>query len=46
MEINYKYLTTMMEPILLVIVWLGVLAIALAIVLPIYSLIGGMGQQI
>ncbi len=46
MEINYKYLATMMEPILLVIVWLGVLAIALAIVLPIYSLIGGMGQQI
>jgi len=46
MEINYKLLTTMMEPILLIIVWLGVLGIALAIVLPIYSLIGGMGQQI
>lgn len=46
MELNYKLLTTMMEPILLVIVWLGVLGIALAIVLPIYSLIGGMGQQI
>ncbi len=46
MEINYKLLTTMLEPILLVVVWLGVLAIALAIVLPIYSLIGGMGQQI
>ncbi|MFA4942421.1 MAG: type II secretion system F family protein [Patescibacteria group bacterium] len=46
MELNYKLLTTMLEPILLVIVWLGVLGIALAIVLPIYSLIGGMNQQI
>jgi type II secretory pathway component PulF len=46
MEINYKILTTMLEPILLVVVWLGVLGIALAIILPIYSLIGGMGQQI
>ena len=46
MELNYKLLTTMLEPVLLVIVWLGVLGIALAIVLPIYSLIGGMSQQI
>ncbi|PIT94610.1 hypothetical protein COT98_02610 [Candidatus Falkowbacteria bacterium CG10_big_fil_rev_8_21_14_0_10_39_9] len=46
MELNYKLLTTMLEPILLVVVWLGVLGIALAIVLPIYSLIGGMNQNI
>jgi type IV pilus assembly protein PilC len=36
-----KNLTTILEPILLVIVWLGVVAVALAVILPIYSLIGG-----
>ena len=36
-----KNLTIILEPILLVIVWLGVVAVALAVILPIYSLIGG-----
>lgn len=36
-----KNLTVILEPILLVIVWLGVVSVALAVVLPIYSLIGG-----
>lgn len=36
-----KNLTVILEPILLVIVWLGVVAVALAVILPIYSLIGG-----
>ena len=36
-----KNLTVVLEPILLVIVWLGVVAVALAVILPIYSLIGG-----
>jgi len=36
-----KNLTTILEPILLVIVWLGVVTVALAVILPIYSLIGG-----
>lgn len=40
-DITAKNLTTILEPILLVIVWLGVVAVALAIILPIYSLIGG-----
>lgn len=35
-----KNLTVIVEPILLVIVWLGVVAVALAVILPIYSLVG------
>ena len=35
-----KNLASILEPILLVIVWLGVLAVAIAIILPIYSLVG------
>lgn len=37
-----KDLTIILEPVLLVIVWLGVVAVALAVILPIYSLIGGL----
>lgn len=37
-----KNLSVVLEPILLVIVWLGVVGVALAIILPIYSLIGGL----
>lgn len=40
-EISAKNLSIILEPILLVIVWFGVVAVALAIILPIYSLIGG-----
>ncbi|OHA67084.1 MAG: hypothetical protein A3C82_02410 [Candidatus Wildermuthbacteria bacterium RIFCSPHIGHO2_02_FULL_47_12] len=36
-----KNLTVILEPILLVIVWLGVVVVALAVILPIYGLIGG-----
>jgi len=39
-----KNLSVILEPILLVIVWLGVVSVALAVILPIYSLIGGMNQ--
>jgi len=35
-----KNLATMLEPVLLVIVWLGVVAVALAVILPIYTLVG------
>jgi len=41
-----KNLTVMLEPLLLVIVWLGVVAVALAVILPIYNLIGGLSNQI
>ncbi len=37
-----KNLTIIMEPILLVIVWAGVVAVAFAVILPIYSLVGGL----
>ena len=40
-ETSTKNLTVILEPILLVLVWLGVVAVALAVILPIYSLIGG-----
>lgn len=39
-----KNLSVLLEPILLVIVWLGVVAVALAVILPIYSLIGGINR--
>jgi len=44
-DISTKNLTVILEPILLVIVWLGVVAVALAVILPIYSLIGGFKTQ-
>ena len=37
-----KNLTIIMEPILLVIVWAGVVSVAFAVILPIYSLVGGL----
>jgi type II secretory pathway component PulF len=40
-ENTTKNLAVILEPVLLVIVWLGVVAVALAVVLPVYSLIGG-----
>jgi len=40
-DTSTKDLTVILEPILLVIVWLGVVVVALAVILPIYSLIGG-----
>lgn len=43
-EISTKNLAIILEPILLVIIWLGVVAVALAVILPIYSLIGGLSQ--
>lgn len=40
-EDTTKNLTVILEPVLLVVVWLGVVGVALAVILPIYSLIGG-----
>lgn len=40
-EISTKNLSTIIEPLLLIIVWLGVLFVALAVILPIYGLLGG-----
>ena len=41
-DITTKNLATILEPVLLIIIWLGVAFLALAIILPIYSLIGGL----
>ena len=41
-DITTKNLSVILEPVLLVVVWLGVLAVALAVILPIYSLVGGL----
>lgn len=37
-----KNLTIILEPIMLIIVWLGVVGVAMAVILPIYSLVGGL----
>lgn len=39
-EISTKNIAVLLEPILLVIVWLGVVAVAIAVILPLYSLLG------
>lgn len=41
-EDSAKNISVLLEPILLVIVWLGVVAVALAVILPLYSLIGNL----
>lgn len=41
-ENTTKNLTVLLEPILLVVVWVGVLVVALAVIMPIYGLIGGL----
>lgn len=42
-DVTAQNLQSIMEPVLLIIVWLGVLLVAVAIILPIYKLIGGLG---
>ncbi len=44
-ETTSKNLAVLLEPLLLVIVWLGVMAVALAVILPIYSLIGNLNES-
>lgn len=41
-DISTQNLETILEPILLVIVWLGVLGVAIAVIMPIYGLLGGL----
>jgi type II secretory pathway component PulF len=43
-EETTKNLTVLIEPVLLVIVWGGVVTVALAVILPIYNLIGGLSD--
>lgn len=44
-EITAKNLSIILEPIFLIIVWFVVVGIALAVILPIYSLIGGVANR-
>jgi type IV pilus assembly protein PilC len=41
-----KNLATILEPIFLVIVWLGVVFVSLAVISPIYNLVGGLNNQV
>jgi len=43
-DLATKNLSVMLEPVLLIIVWLGVLWVAISVILPIYSLIGGLNS--
>lgn len=43
-DVTTKNISTLLEPVLLVFVWFGVAAVALAVILPIYSLVGGFNQ--
>lgn len=43
-ETTTKDLATVLEPVLLLIVWIGVLLVAVSVILPIYSLVGGFNQ--
>ncbi len=43
-ETTTKDLSTILEPILLVVVWLGVVSVALAVIMPIYSLVGNLNN--
>jgi len=41
-DVSTKNLETVLEPILLIIVWLGVMLVAVAVIMPIYGLLGGL----
>jgi type IV pilus assembly protein PilC len=42
-DVSTQNLEAILEPIMLIIVWLGVMGVAVAVILPIYSLVGGLG---
>ena len=44
-EDTAKNISVLLEPILLVIVWLGVVAVAVAVILPLYSLLGSLNTS-
>lgn len=41
-EVTTKNFEVIIEPVLLVCVWLGVMAVAIGVILPVYSLVGGL----
>ena len=44
-DVSAKNLSVILEPIMLVIVWGGVVSVALAVMLPIYNLVGGLNVE-
>ncbi|MFQ5492585.1 MAG: type II secretion system F family protein [Candidatus Dojkabacteria bacterium] len=40
-----KNLAVVLEPLMLIIVWLGVVFVALSVIFPVYNLVGGVGQS-
>lgn len=44
-EESIKNLPVVLEPVFLVIIWMGVLVVALAVILPIYSLVGNLNNS-
>lgn len=45
LEVTSKNLTVILEPVLLMFVWVGVAVLAIGIVVPIYSLVGGINTE-
>ena len=43
-DLTTQNLEAIIEPVMLIIVWLGVMAVAVAVIIPIYSLVGGLSQ--
>ncbi len=43
-DTSTQNLETVLEPVLLIIVWLGVLGVAVAVIMPIYGLVGGLDK--
>ena len=43
-DTSMKNLPVILEPVLLVMVWLGVIIVAVAVILPLYSLIGSFNE--
>lgn len=44
-DISSKNLSVILEPVMLIIVWLGVVFVALSVIFPIYNLVGGVSQS-
>ncbi len=42
-DVTTQNLEAIIEPVMLVIVWIGVMAVAVAVIVPIYGLLGGLG---
>jgi type IV pilus assembly protein PilC len=43
-DVSTSNLEAIIEPIMLIVVWIGVMMVAIAVILPIYSLVGGLGK--